>query len=348
MRFITIFISLVGLCFFACHSNDKTENKPELSRSAGTVVKTFQVRNQSESNVIHVLGAVMSETEARPSFKVGGVIRKTYVKAGDMVKKGQLLATLEMDEIDAQVKLAEEGLRKSDRDLARVKNLYADSVATLEQLQNTTTALEVSKRNAEIARFNRSYAEIRSPISGKIVKQVMFNGEITGPGNPVYAILGVGSKDWVIRAGLTDRDWARVELNDDVTINMDAYPGQSFKGLVSSRSSIGINSSGTIDIEIKFKNQPARLAAGLIADLTIVSAKNDYFKVIPIEALVKSDGKTASAFTVVNGLAKKIDLTIAKLLGDHVAISSGLDGVEVVVTTGAMYLEEGDKITYWK
>ncbi|MBK7633850.1 MAG: biotin/lipoyl-binding protein [Saprospiraceae bacterium] len=149
----------------------------------------------------------MSEAEARPSFKTGGVIKKTYVKEGDIVSKGQLLATLEMQEINAQVQQAEEGLQKVLRDKNRVGNLYKDSVATLEQYQNVTSAYEVAKRTSEIAQFNRLYSEVRAPISGKIIKQIMYSGEITGPGNPIYAILGVGKSDWVIQAGLTDRDW---------------------------------------------------------------------------------------------------------------------------------------------
>ncbi len=346
MKFMTIFIALAGLCFFACHSNENKNSKTKIRQVSQTIVKTYKVSEQRENNQISVLGIIKSETEARPSFKTGGVIRKTFVKEGDMIKKGQLLALLAMDEIDAQVKQAEEGFKKAERDMSRVRNLYADSVATLEQFQNVTTALELSKRNIEIAKFNRNYSEIRSPINGKVIKQMMFEGEITGPGNPIFYLLGVGSQDWVIQAGLTDRDWARVNLKDKVLISMDAYPGKSFTGYVKNKSSVGGNASGTFDVDIIFKDQPVNLAAGLITNIFISPAKNENYTVIPIEALVKTDGNTAFAFTVQNGMAKIIKLTIAKLLGDRVAISSGLNGVDVVVTTGAMYLEDGEMVTY--
>ncbi len=346
MRIIIIFIAIVGICFFACQSKEKKENKNSPDLTGQTIVKTYNITEQSENNQINVLGIIMSESEARPSFKTGGVIKKTYVKEGDFIKKGQLLATLEMDEIDAQVKQAEEGFRKSERDLARVKNLYKDSVATLEQVQNASTAYEVSKRSADIAKFNRNYSEIRSPIDGKVIKQIMFNGEITGPGNPIYAVLGVGSKDWVITAGLTDRDWARVNKNDKITISMDAYPNQSFEGYIANKSSVGGNASGTFDIEIRFKDKTPVLAAGLIANILISTNESESYKIIPIEALVKSDGQIAYVFTIQNGIAKRIKLTIAKLLGDRVAISTGLEGIEMVITTGAMYLEDGDKVIY--
>ena len=65
---------------------------------------------------------------------------------------------------------------------------------------------------------------------------------------------------------------------------------------------------------------------------------------MPLESLVRSNGNKAIAFTVVGGKAKKLNLTISKLLGDKVSIIGGLDGVKEIVTTGAMYLEEGDKV----
>ena len=346
MRFSIIFFAILGLCFFACQSTDKKEEKSQKMQLFSAVVKTYSVTEQSENNQIKVLGIITSESEVKPSFKTGGVIRQTYVKEGDIIKKGQLLATLEMDEIDAQVRQAEEGLKKSERDLVRVKNLYKDSVATLEQVQNATTVFELTKRNTQIAKFNRSYSVIRSSIDGKVIKQIMFKGEITGPGNPIYAILGIGSKDWVIKAGLTDRDWARVTQEDTVTITMDAYPDRSFVGYIANKSSVGGNASGTFDVEIRFKENTPILAVGLIANVNISMTKSVTHKIIPIEALVKTDGNTAYAYTIKNGLAKRIKLTIAKLLGDKVAISNGLEGIEMVVTTGAMYLEEGDKVTY--
>ncbi len=344
MKILNISIAILGLCFFAC-KQDQNEPSPT-PKKASNFVKIQNIDTITESDIIEVLGIVMSEAEARPSFKTGGVIKKTYIKEGDIVSKGQLLATLEMQEINAQVQQAEEGLQKAIRDKNRVGNLYKDSVATLEQYQNVSTAYEVAKRTSEIANFNKQYSEVRAPISGKIIKQIMYSGEITGPGNPIYAILGIGKSDWVVQAGLTDRDWARVQKNDKVNIKLDAYPGQNFAGMVSKKSSVGGSASGTFDVEIKFVSQPANLAAGLITNLSITSGKKENFMVIPIEALIKSNGQSAYVFTAENGKAKQTKITIAKLLGDKVAVSSGLDGVTNVITTGAMYLEEGDPVEY--
>lgn len=339
-----IFLLLLSLALVSCNSK-KTADDSQRSVSEHTVVKTEKVKNSSAESSVTALGIVMSENEARPSFKTGGVIQKTYVKEGDFVKKGQLLATLVMDEIEAQVKQAEEGFFKAERDQKRVKNLYADSVATLEQFQNVTTAFEVAKRNVEIARFNRTYSEVRAPISGKIVKQIMKSGEITGPGMPVYAIMGVGDKDWKLLVGLVDKDWARVQKNDVAAITLDAYPGQSFTGKVVNKTSVGGNTSGTFDVEIVFDRSPQLLATGLTAHVTIETKTKGGFTEIPVDALVRTNGQKAEVFTIENGKAKKLSIEIAKILGDHVAVSKGLEGINEVVTIGAVYLEDGEKVS---
>src|SRR5690606_21961822 len=191
---ILIFISVSGI-LSGC--GEKKSNTPASSAAdMTTVVKVEDVLSSNDARVISGIGIVMSESEARPSFKTGGVIDKTFVKEGDLVQKGQLLATLHLDEIQAQVSQAREGLQKAERDAKRVKNLYMDSVATLEQWQNANTAFEVAKRSLEIAKFNQDYSQVRSPISGKIVKQLMKSGEVTGPGTPVYVVMGIGNQDW--------------------------------------------------------------------------------------------------------------------------------------------------------
>jgi membrane fusion protein, multidrug efflux system len=327
--------------------NNKENTSPtnENVLNQKTIVKTTSTTTSDGIESINVLGIVSSDKEAKPSFKTGGVIAKTFLKEGDKVKKGQLLATLIMSEIDAQVRQAEEGLKKTERDMNRVKNLYADSVATLEQLQNITTAYEVARKSFDIAKFNKQYSEIRSPIAGTIIKQIMHDGEIVGPGMPVYAILGTGSADWKINVGLIDRDWARINTSDRGQIVLDAFPGKSYDVIVHEKSVIGGNASSTIDVELKFKNPPLNLAAGLIGKVTLQPKGNSSKSLtIPIEALTKSNGTEAIVYVIENGKAKKTPVKIGNILGEKVDIISGITAMQEIVTIGAMYLEDGDLV----
>lgn len=331
----------------SCTSNQ--EEKPDVTRpenpvETGIYVKTEPVSQIEEIPSVSVIGIIVSKTDAKPSFKTGGVIDKTLVREGDAVKPGQLLATLIMTEIDAQVRQAEEGLAKAQRDFDRVSSLFADSVATLEQKQNAGSALKVAEETLSIAKFNQSHSEVRSPIAGRVIKQVLHQGEIAGPGMPVYAIMGIADQDWRIQAGLTDRDWARVKIGDKATVTMDAYPGELFTARISDKARLTQDASGTLNIELTFTEQPASLAAGMTSKVLLTPAIQNTQTTIPVDALVDANGSLATVFSISGGKAVKHQVTIARLLGDRVVVSSGLDGIDAVVTIGSIYLENGDAV----
>ncbi|MBK8506032.1 MAG: efflux RND transporter periplasmic adaptor subunit [Saprospiraceae bacterium] len=337
-----------------CHSNP--DGLPIATTRYGTsrfttchqhqsFVKTAAVEQDSLLATIKSMGVIVSKTEGKPAFKTGGVVDRTYFKEGDFVRQGQLLATLLKTEIDAQVRQAEEVVIKSERDLQRVSNLHADSVATLEQVQNASTALQVAQQNQTIAQFNQQYSEARSPTSGKIVQQLLHEGEIAGPGQPVYVILGVANQDWRVKTGLIDRDWSQIKRGDLAVINLDAYPGEMYEAIVSDKAVVAGDASGTLDIELIFKKQPPSLAAGMICKVQMAPGAAKMQTTIPIEALVNTNGLQATVFVIdLQGKAKIIPIIITRVLGARVIVEPGLEGIDQVVTIGAVYLEEGDQI----
>jgi len=333
------------LFLFSCTDTETPEQAERELPNAGIAVKTARIIQQLERSSIESLGIVTSQTESKPSFKTGGVIDQTFFREGAYVKAGAVMATLHMTEIDAQVEQARVGFEKANRDLSRVQNLHADSVATLEQVENTKTAIAISKQNVEIAEFNKKYSEVKAPISGRIVRQLLHEGEIAGPGMPVYVIIGTAKKDWRIKTGLIDREWAQVEIGDEAKVALDAYPNQFFEAVVTDKALIAADASGTIEIELSFKEQPPALAAGMICKVRLQSEKEEEQTVIPIGALVNTNGLQATVFVLDRGVAKKKTIQIDRLLGDKVAVASGLEEVEEVVTIGSTFLQEGDSVS---
>ena len=162
------------------------------------------------------------------AFKTGGVINRVLVKEGDPVRKGQLLATLDLTEINALVAQARFGYEKAQRDFQRVTNLYRDSVATLEQLQNTETALAVAKEQLEAATFNRSFSEIHSPSNGYVLRKYVNAGQVVGVGDPILLTNAAVGNNWILKIGVSDKQWASIKINDKATIAIDAFPDRSF------------------------------------------------------------------------------------------------------------------------
>src|SRR5262249_21623492 len=183
------------------------------------------------------------------SFKIGGVVARVLVDEGKAVRAGDTLAALDLREIDAGVTRARSAAEKADRDLARARRLYADSVATLEQTQNAQTGLDVARAELETATFNRRYAVIVAPASGVILRRTAEPGELVQSGTPTLT-LGSSAGGIVMRAGLADRDAVRIALGDRAVVRFGALPGRTFEGHVTEIAAAADALTGTYRTEI--------------------------------------------------------------------------------------------------
>lgn len=344
MKKITCFLLLTWLAG-AC-TGHKTEPVVNTETEDAIPVRAVKVQNRNSALPVQASGILTSENEQRLSFKIGGVIKKVWVKEGDQVKAGQMLAELDKTEIDAQVRQAQEAQLKAERDLQRVTGLYRDSSATLELLQNATTARDVSNETLKVARFNQQFAEIRANKSGKIIKKLINEGEITGPGLPAFVIFETGPDDWVVKINVSDRDWARLNKGMKAKVTMDAYENQPFTGVVSDLAAAADPANGLYPVEVRIKPNGKRFVPGLFAKVEIEPARSSPYPVIPIEAVVEGDGKNAFVFSIEadGSSVKKRHIQIAYLDGNNAVVASGLDGVEQVVKEGAPYLTEQKKV----
>ncbi len=305
-------------------------------------VKLQPVVTGNYSRNLQYSGLIASNAEARLSFKIGGIVSKIYVKEGDRVSKGQLLASLDLTEIDAQVQQASQNVEKSQRDEGRINNLYKDTVASLEQLQNMHTQSTVASEALRIAQFNRQYAQIRVAEGGAILQKFMSEGEYATAGAAVLLFNGTEKNDWVVRFGVSDRDWAALKKGDQAVVTIDAYPDQRFTGVITKMAEGADPASNTYPVEVTVLPAGRRFAPGLFCTIQLQPSSRQALIMVPAEALTEGDGKTGYVYTLNadKRTVKKNQVHIAFLQKDKIAVSSGLENVSEVITSGVGYLTE--------
>jgi RND family efflux transporter MFP subunit len=150
----------------------------------------------------------------------------------------------------------------------------------------------------------------------------------------------------VLRAGLPDRDAVRIRLGDEATVRFDALPGERFAARVTQRASAATPGSGTYDVELALEPRAQSLASGLIGRAEIRTRAEAATPALPLEALVEADGDSAHVFVVAAGgdRATRRAVRIGRIVGDAVAIASGVETGEWVVVRGAAYLDDGARI----
>jgi len=349
----TIIVALAfvfGLSIMSgCGSASNASHQEEPIKSAPVFVRVATVERTSADRPVRAVGRLEAKEEFQLSFKTGGMVERVLVDEGQRVLKGQLLAILTLTEFEAQLTQAQNVYDKATRDLQRVKTLFADSIVTLEQMQNATTAWEVAKAGLDAAAFNRWHAEIHAPSDGRILRRMANDHEQIAPGSPVLTLAGFG-KGWVVRAGLADRDFLKLKVNDSAEITFDALPGRLITGHVSEIGAAPNPVNGTYEIEIQIDQPVDRLALGLIGKVTVMPSSTMPVTLVPIEALTQADGTSGFLFAPTSDRTsvQRVPVTISYIHDGKIAIPGELAGIQEVVTAGATKLSEGTPVTVVK
>ena len=307
------------------------------------VVRAAPVTDTVLARPIVATGTVAPVDEIALGFRIGGVIARIAVDAGDSVRVGRTLASLDLREINAALAKARSGAAKAERDLARARRLYADSVVTLAQLQDAETAAEVARADLEAAAFNRRYAVIVAPATGVVLRRAAEPAENIAPGATVLVVgSGGAGRGKVLEVGLADRDAVAVRKGDPALARFDALPGRDFAGRITRIGAAADPVTGTYEVEIAL-DDAGPLAAGLVGRIEIHPARRAPATLVPIEAVLEADGAEATVFALSadGARAERRRVTIAFMAGSRVAVTGGLEGASRVLTDGAAYLDDG-------
>ncbi|MHB1328489.1 MAG: efflux RND transporter periplasmic adaptor subunit [Gemmatimonadales bacterium] len=327
---------LLGLTLAACAT------PPAPPAPAARPVRTAAVIDTVAARPIVAVGTLGARNESDLAFTGAGVVARIAVRAGERVRAGQTLATLDPQQVDASLTGARASVEKAERDAARARRLHADSVIGLATMQDAETALTAARAQLESASFARRTAAITAPVDGIVLVVLREAGSVVAPGTAILRFAGTTTGS-VFRAGLTDRDALAVAVGDAAEVTLDAIPDRILRGRVTERAAAPTPGTGTYAVEIAVDGV-ADLPRGLAGSVTIARRVGDTVRVVPIAAIVEANRERGVVFVLNGTTAERRDVTIAFLSGSRVAITGRLDGVSRVVTEGAAYLSHGETV----
>lgn len=337
---------VVALGLVACSGGATAEDA--VAAPEALPVRIAPVMRVDRVATMAATGVLAAKSEVPLSFKTGGMVETLAVEEGQRVIAGQLLARLDLSEVDAQVRKAKAAEDQARRDLERARGLLADRAATAEQVERAATALGVAAADVEVVEFNRRWSELHAPSGGWVVARHVEEGEHVTPGRPILTVASADS-GWVLRIGLSDREVVRLRLGDSAEVRIDALGGQALPGRVAQIAEAADPRTGTFEVEVVV--QPASgarsaLKSGFVARAELTPRDGDAHTLIPIEALARADGREGLVYAVDPETAAwhPVAVRIAEILERELAIESGLDGIDWVITDGVRRLQRGQPI----
>jgi RND family efflux transporter MFP subunit len=313
-------------------------------------------RKETSSNIVNVItdtarlspvvfdisapGALSTETELKLAFKTGGVIGSLPVNEGKALKKGDLIASLNLSEINSIVRQYELALDKATRDLTRATNLFADSVTTLETLQNARTARDVAHSMLNNALFNRDMSVIRAPSEGKVLKKLAASGEIIAAGYPVV-LFAPSDGGWVVTSSVSDKNIIKIKTGDSAVVTLDAFSGTTFSGRVYETGAMADYYTGTYMIKIAITDSDIRFRTGMTGRIRIIPSEYEYHITVPLHVLTDTGDEAAYIFLVDGDTYRKVRIGTGEIIRDRIVVSHGLSPGDVFITEGMSYLTSG-------
>lgn len=284
-------------------------------------------------------GTVEPAEQDELTFAVAGTVTAVKVAIGDVVKRGQTLATVDTADLERAVEIAQ-----ANRDAAAAQVDAAEDAEdpSETQIASAKAQLETAEDKLASAQDDLDAAELKAPFAGTIASVGISKGDRVGSsaagagnGSTAGSITLVGTKSWTIDASVSGSDLDKIEKNQQARISLSGATQQIF-GTVSSVGVVASSTSGSsssFPVTIKVTGDPDGLHPGASATVTIVTKSVPDVLTVPTNAIRQENGRTVVT-KVVDGKEETVEVVVGTAYGMTTEITSGLvDGDQVKITS---------------
>lgn len=302
-------------------------------------------------------GEVRARYESTLSFRVGGKLIAREVDIGQQVKAGQVLARLDPQDLqlgeaaaEAQVAAAQAQFNVARNDLERVRGLHAKGYASQGELDRFTTQFESAQAQLEAVKAQRNqianqarYAVLTANAAGVVTAVLAEAGQVVAAGQPVVQVAKGGEIE--VAAAVPEDRINSVREGMAVTVSLWSESGKSYPGTVREISSAADPLTRTYAMRVTVPQPPPNMKLRMTASVAIPREGLPDLIHIPAPAMVTQQGK--AGVWVVNPQSSLVEfraVDFAGVQGNQILAAGGLKGGERVVTAGASFLSQGQKV----
>jgi len=325
-------------------------------------VRTMELVQSQATSRHNFNGIARSDVAARLSFNVNGTIKKVYIRDGQSVREGDVIASLndsyfklKVNEVKASLKQARVELSNAKSKYKRIKQLYVNRSSSLSDLDNARTTKESANANynamrnrLEQAQLKLSYTKLRAPMNGSISELKIHKGENVTTAMSIASISSAKSIEVPISIPGSLIDYVKEEQLCSVTF--DALKGKTYKAVVVEVSHASSQRTTTFPVVVRITEKSRKVHPGMSATVRF-DFHNDINKnsfVVPLHALME-DTKGYYLYIVDDivanvGAIERCDVRRGELTTGGIIITSGVGSNMKVLTAGMSRVHEGQKV----
>lgn len=326
--------------------------------------KQEKVATHTLQNSITATGTIEAVTSVTVGTQVSGIVNKLYVDYNSVVKKGQVIAELDKTNLISELNTAKANLASTESNLSyqsanmkRYQTLYKKGLVSADEYENVLLAyrqakeqVASSRENVQRAQTNLGYATITSPIDGTVISKSVEEGQTVAASfnTPELFTIAKDLKNMQVIANVDEADIGGVAVGNRVNFTVDAYPDDTFEGVVKQvrLEATTTNNVVTYEVVISAPNADLKLKPGLTANVTIftkeqaniLSVANKALRFTPTKETVGKDMKIVDCkgknkvWTLNGNTLTAHSVNIGQSDAMHTQIISGIKAGQSVVT----------------
>lgn len=337
-----------------------------------TPVLAESVGREPTGSVLRYSAVVEPVSRIDLAFRVGGYVTALAqvggrtIQDGDPVTAGLVLASVRAEDYEAKIAQGRAALAEAEaargaaaQALTRAEALYASRSLTRPDLEQARAAVESIDariggaraliREAELARAD---ADLRSPIAGVVLRRLIEQGSLVGPGTPAFAVADTSTVKVVI--GVPDTMVQRFAVGSSQRVQSEAVPDGRFEGRITKVAPTADPRSRLFDVELSVPNPGGVLRPGMVVTVAVAEpgrAATPDTIALPLSAIVRAPGGGAgdyAVFVLEDGAegptARLRRVRLGDLVGNRIAVTEGLTDGERVIVRGGTVLADGERV----
>ncbi|MEM1080523.1 MAG: efflux RND transporter periplasmic adaptor subunit [Pseudomonadota bacterium] len=343
-RLQVLLLAVLALLMAGCQSEAPVDSEAETDTEemAAIPVEAETLALGTISAYYASTGTLEADREAQIVPRLAGQIVSIEVEEGDRVQSGQVLARVDADRLRIEKQQAEADLSRMRQDYERHQEMHERSLISTEVFERVKYNFEVQQARVELVELELSYSAIRAPFAGVVSERMIKLGNQVTTVEPIFVITAMDTLQATL--DVPERELARLQDDQRVSVHLDALPGQSVDGFVQRISPVVDADSGTFRVTVEVNDTTGRLRPGMFGRFQIVYDERESVLLAPVEAVAIEDGM-ASVFVVEEDLVSQRSIEIGYRNNGKYEVVSGLSEGEQVVVLGQAALRDGVRVT---
>lgn len=328
---------------------DPTKPTPERSAAnasvpageRGVAIESKPVTLDTVIESIQAVGTLRPNESLFVAPEIAGRVERIRFAEGERVKAGQVLVELDSSILKAELAKARSDLALAKANYDRASTLAKQGNASLRSRDETQAAFLAAQANLTLAEARHQKATLTAPLSGVIGLRAVSAGAFITPGEKLVELSDVDTLKVDFRVPELRR--ANLRVGQSIKIAVDAIPNEEFDGTIYAIDpTVDINGRA-IRIRARVPNPEGRLSPGLFSRIQIIVDRRENAIMVSESALFPDGGKTY-LYRIVDGRARKTEVTVGLRRPGSVEIREGLSPQDIVVTAGHLRLRDGSQV----